>query len=1042
MRKWTTWVIRWRLLVLLAVLVITAGLVSQIGKLRVEIDPNRFLPQSHPYVVTSNRVEELFGSKYVLLVGITPNEGDAFTPSVLEKVQRITRKLREDPGVMKNTILSLSAKKAKSITGTSDGMEIRQLMERVPSDANGMAALRKRLADNPAYLNAIVSKDSRSIAVIAEFQDDPKGFQAIMARVNPILGAERDSSVRIAAGGLPVMLAQLEVFSERMGMFMPIAMLLVGVVLWLSFRSVQGMFLPMVTGMLAVLWSLGFMSRLGVPLDVFNATTPILILAVAAGHAVQMLKRYQEEYARLHNEGLDPKAANRQAVIESVAHVGPVMVVAAGVAAASFLSLMVFEISSIRTFGIFSAAGIVGALILELTLIPALRSWMRPPRRAAETQANGRVVKLMKSVGSAVLDRPRTIAVTAGVIAVIALIGASRVRVDDAFRNQFSATIPTMKDDAHLNSSFGGTNAMYVLIEGDAPGRIQDPAVQQAMSGMQRLMESDKMVGKTISIVDFVKRMNRAMHADDPKFDVVPTDHDLIAQYLFLYSNGGDPGDFDTYVDNDYRYANIWGFLRDHDTGKLEALVTKLKAYAVEHMPPGVRVSFGGSVAQGAAIHEIIVKSKALNMLQLAAVIFVLTTLVFRSFQAGLLVLAPLVATVLFNLGLMGWTGIPMDIANSITSAMAVGIGADYVIYFLFRLREEKRRTDSFEDALQKTLQTAGVAIFFVAAAVAAGYSVLLFSVGFWTHIWMGILISSAMLVSAASALTVVPLIIGRLRPAFVGSGAKPALSATASAAVLMGVLALGAAGDSRAQSASADEVMARNFLVDKVGGSRSRVTMTLRNSQGQERIRDSENLTRLQPGTTDSQRLVRFSSPADVKGTAILLVEHPKADDDMWIYLPALKKVRRLVSSNKKDSFAGSDFSYGDVIGHQPSDWKHQLTGSEDVGGEACFVVESTPATPAVRDSTGYSKRKTWVSKSRLATVKFIAWDAENQPLKEATFSEFRQGDKPDRWVAMHIRAKNLQSGHQTELLFRDYRIEADVSPEKFSAGALESGN
>ena len=302
MRKWTTWVIRWRLLVLLVVLGITAGLASQIGKLRVEIDPNRFLPQSHPYVVTSNRVEELFGSKYVLLVGITPNEGDAFTPSVLEKVQRITRKLREDPGVMKNSILSLSAKKAKSITGTSDGMEIRQLMEHVPSDASEMAALRKRLADNPAYLNAVVSKDSRSIAVIAEFQDDPKGFQAIMARVNPILDAERDGSVRIAAGGLPVMLAQLEIFSERMGMFMPIAMLLVGIVLWLSFRSVQGMLLPMVTGMLAVSWSLGFMSRLGVPLDVFNATTPILILAIAAGHAVQMLKRYQEEYARLHGE--------------------------------------------------------------------------------------------------------------------------------------------------------------------------------------------------------------------------------------------------------------------------------------------------------------------------------------------------------------------------------------------------------------------------------------------------------------------------------------------------------------------------------------------------------------------------------------------------------------------------------------------------------------------------------------------------------------------------------------------------------------------
>jgi hydrophobe/amphiphile efflux-3 (HAE3) family protein len=1026
----------------LAVLAITGGLVSQIGKLRVEIDPARFLPQSHPYVVTSNRVEELFGSKYVLLVGITPQEGDAFTPSVLAKAERITKRLREDPGVLKSTILSVAAKKAKSITGTADGMEIKQLMEHAPNSAPEIAALRSRLQNNPAYLNAIVSKDERSIAVIAEFRDDPKGFRAIMERVNPILDAERDASVRIATGGLPVMLSQLEIFSERIGMFMPIAMLLVGLVLWLSFRSVQGMFLPMLTGILAVLWSLGMMSRFGVPLDVFNATTPILILAVAAGHAVQMLKRYQEEYARLQGEGLDAKTANRQAVIESVTRVGPVMMIAAGVAALSFLSLTVFEISSIRTFGIFSACGISGALVLELTLIPALRSWMRPPRKAVALQDKGRVPLLMQRVGEFVLNRPWTVGVTAGLVAVVALIGANRVRFDDGFKNQFSSSIPAMQDDAYLNSRFGGTNALYVLIEGDAAGRMQDPAVQRAMDGMQRLMESDRMVGKTLSIVDFVKRMNRAMHSDDPKFDTVPENRDLIAQYLFLYSNGGDPSDFDTYVDNDYKYANIWGFLREHDTQKLDVLVTKLKAYAAERMPPGIRVSFGGSVAQGAAIHEIIVRTKALNMLQLAGVVFALTALAFRSIQAGVLVLVPLVATVLFNLGLMGWTDIPMDITNSITSAMAVGIGADYVIYFLFRLREERQRTASFDEALQRTMKTAGTAIFFVAAAIAAGYSVLLFSFGFWTHIWMAILISSAMIVSATAALTIVPLIIGRLRPKFVGSSMIPSLPQSASAVILLGALAFGVAPDSRAQTPSADDVMTKNYMVDKVIGSQSRVTMTLRNSQGQERIRESDNLTRLQPGSADSQRVVRFSSPADVKGTAILLVEHSKADDDMWIYLPALKKVRRLVASNKKDSFAGSDFSYGDVIGHQPADWKHQLVGSEDVGGEPCFVIESVPGSNAVRESSGYSKRKSWISKARFVLVKLQAWDTEGQLLKEASYSDFKVGDKPDRWVPMRIQAKNVQTGHQTDLVFRGYRIEPAIAADVFSANSLDTGH
>jgi len=1043
MRTWVTWIIRMRLAVVVAVLCITGLLVSQVGKLRVEIDPNRFLPQSHPFVSTSNRVEDIFGLRSVLVIGITPKDGDIYSPEVLGKVERITHKLREDPGVLKNTILSFAAKRAKSITGTPDGMEIRPLMEKVPTSREEIERLRKQVEDNPAYLDAVVSKDGKSVAVIADFRDDPKGFRAMMDRVTPILDAERDGSVRIATGGLPVFLSQLETFSERMGIFMPVAITLVGLVLWLSFRTAQGMVLPIITGLLAVLWSLGLMSLFHVPLDVFNATTPILILTVAAGHAVQMLKRYQEEFDALAVSIDDPRAANRQAVIDALVRIGPVMLTAAGIAALSFLSLMFFEISSIRTFGIFAACGILGALVLEMTLIPALRSWMKPLRIKSADKAIGPVPRLMGRLADLALHRRPLMLGTVAALCVVALVGAMRLRVDDAFRNQFAANVPAMVDDAHLNQQFGGTNALYVMVEADKPGQIQDPAVLKAMDGMQRLMERDPTVGKTLSIVDFIKRMNRAMHADDAAYFAVPGQADLVAQYLFLYANGGDPGDFDTYVDYDYRRANIWGFLREHNTQKLLALISNLDEYAHANLPPGVHVSYGGSVPQGTAIHEIIVRTKALNMAQLAAVVFLLSALAFRSVVAGLFVLAPLAATVLFNFGLMGWTGIPMDIANSITSAMAVGIGADYVIYFLYRLREQLGRGEPLEIALKATLQSAGTAIFFVAAAVAAGYSVLLFSSGFLTHIWMGILISSAMIVSALASLTIVPAFVAWARPKFLVGGEVGRIPG--GAAPLAIVLALGiacAVDDARAQELTAADIMNRNYLVDKVATSRSAVTMTLRNKQGQERVRESSNLTRLQPGTTDNQRLVRFVAPAEVKGTSILLVEHARAEDDMWIYLPALKKVRRLVASNKKDSFAGTDFSYGDVIGHAPWDWTHKIVGEESVGGEDCYIVESIPTTPAVRDLSGYSRRKTSVSKTRFVTRKFEAWDAEGQLLKTAEFRQFQPGDKPGKWVPLAIRAKNAQTEHETTIVFRDYRFDADASADKFNPAVLEAGN
>ncbi|PYM03363.1 MAG: RND transporter, partial [Candidatus Rokuibacteriota bacterium] len=130
--------------------------------------------------------------------------------------------------------------------------------------------------------------------------------------------------------------------------------------------------------------------------------------------------------------------------------------------------------------------------------------------------------------------------------------------------------------------------------------------------------------------------------------------------------------------------------------------------------------------------------------------------------------------------------------------------------------------------------------------------------------------------------------------------------------------------GHTWAADPTAKEIMEKNFVVSKFVDSTSDATFTLINKTGQERVRKTFGTSKLQPNGIDNRRMVRFLSPPDVKGTVTLLVEHSDTDDDIWIYLPALKKVRRLVASNKKDSFVGTDFSYGDVIGHKVEEWGH----------------------------------------------------------------------------------------------------------------------
>lgn len=238
----------------------------------------------------------------------------------------------------------------------------------------------------------------------------------------------------------------------------------------------------------------------------------------------------------------------------------------------------------------------------------------------------------------------------------------------------------------------------------------------------------------------------------------------------------------------------------------------------------------------------------------------------------------------------------------------------------------------------------------------------------------------------------------------------------------------------------TADAIMEKNFVATKYLGSTAHVTFTLINKHGQERVRETLSTTKLQANARDTMRLVRFLSPPDIAGTATLLIEHADADDDIWIYLPALKKVRRLVAANKKDSFVGTDLSYGDIIGHKVQEWHHVLVKEETIDGQACYVVESTPHSDAVQEQSGYSKRRSWLRTDNFVLVRGEFWDANGTPLKTFVVRDVRVVDPAqDKWQGMRLEATNTHTQHRTLITFADFAFQPTIAEEVFSTRYLE---
>jgi len=258
--------------------------------------------------------------------------------------------------------------------------------------------------------------------------------------------------------------------------------------------------------------------------------------------------------------------------------------------------------------------------------------------------------------------------------------------------------------------------------------------------------------------------------------------------------------------------------------------------------------------------------------------------------------------------------------------------------------------------------------------------------------------------------------------------------------AICLLALVIEAPGLVVAAELSARDMMEKNFFVSKVKSLKTEATMLLSNDKGQTRERKNTTVSKLQPNGIDSKLLVKFSTPADIKGTAFLQVEHVDGDDDEWIYLPALGKSRRLVANNKKDSFVGSDFSYGDISLPNVDLYDHKLLRSEVVGGQDCFVIESTPKTTTTRENSGYGRKITWLRKDNFLETKVEYYDVSGRLLKIQLISNHKLLE-PDaqRWTALHREMINQQTGHKT--IFNFDKVEADVpvSDDLFTTRYLE---
>jgi hypothetical protein len=885
--KYARFVIRWRVPILVLLLIATALLATQVPKLDVRNDPDTLLPGVNRYVATNLYAEEKFGMGNLMVFAVKIKEGDIFQPWFINIIQAIHNRLVALPHSRSPNFIDIASQKIKYMNADENGLVFKRLIptegisETDPDLASEqLAFLEEGIRTNPVMAPMLVSmfkadgsrcafeeyasKDciAKAAYVIADYTDEVKEIYLPWVReVRAIMDEyQQDPRIEVLVAGEPYFLAwMLQDLVNHWWLF-AISLAIVVLVLWLEFRDWRGAFFPLLGVGATILMTIGLMGFTQYKLTTMMVLTPMLLLAIGIGHSVQITRRFLNEYARLG----DAKAAGEI----SIAH----MIVPATLAIVTdmvgFATLATVDVSFYKDYAYFGMFGMITLLLTTTTMIPLLLMNLPPSLAEVKTHeghswestVGGWLTKLVAGPGKWI---------PIGVVAVITLVSVHYTRILDGTpedpmpgverginyaRAAFKGSSQTWTDLVELNRVMPGVISVSIPIRGKeplkepcqdrdddgnlippgchdpdtmgAPGIFNDAEVLADIEAMENWMRAHPFVGYTGSYAQYIRLVNMLLATEvgeatnladlripsrdyltaiDPDDDRDP--NEIVQLYNGLLEMMTSEGDMDSFVAKDWNEGVILGFINTMDPRETHQVTMDIQQYIEEHKndpgfrkvnfglrcgdtrcdqgptategPDYIRPAVGGFLGATEATREVAMENWLKGPLQTMVAIFLVAALMFRSVLVSAILSFTLLITLFAQYGLGGyftqvqnWSG-NLAFHLQVTLSIAMGLGVDYGIYMVSRLREEMQATGgNWHVALRNTQNTTGSAVL-VSVLVLLGSFIPLVGTDLANTWGLAVYLSQALIIDVFTALMIVPLLIYWTRARYVFGPAK-----------------------------------------------------------------------------------------------------------------------------------------------------------------------------------------------------------------------------------------------------------------------------
>ncbi len=740
MKNVTKLIIKWHKLILLAIVAMTVWSVITIkNNIYLETDLDEYMPKDHPSFASSDEAEEMFDVRDAILIAIENKDG-IYNSQSLKKIKDLSKALAKMKEVSKDDITSLY--NADNIRGDEEGLVIEEFFKRIPQTKEGLDKLRADVRSNNMVYKRIVSEDETTALIYTKITDG-SFTQDFYNRINELTESFNGDGDKLYVAGQPIIEGTMaNLMPKDMGKMVPIVILLIILVLMVVFRSIKSTMFTLMVVVLSTIWTFGVMAAFNIPIYAITTLIPVMLIAIGVADGIHMLSHMQLFKRSHHN-------ATKSEVIQNMNNeMWSPVVMTSVTTSVGFLSLLTSDVGPIQYFAVFAALGVFFAMFLSLVFLPAALSLFGLPRiKISESPENDFFNVYAKKFSDFVLKYPKILIFNTLLILVFFGYGMSKLWINSSFLERFPTDNAIVKTDAFVNSKFMGTTSINVILKGKKDDFKRPEVLRMADKLVAETDEKFDLVGGSMSINDFLKRMNVVLNEDRAEYDRIPDDNDLIAQYFLLYEmSGGDDKIWD-FVDQDFKTGNYTFQLKSDNSKGLTEVIDHLSTYKDDFKSVGINLDFAGSGYKLLVFNDLILQGQIKSLIMSLFIVIILLAFMFKSIKIGFIGSIPIIITSVISFGVLGWLNIPLETTTALISSIAIGIGIDYAVHFIDRYKINAERTGDRELTVQKTMAHSGRAISFNAIVVIAGFLVLLMSV-FNPNKVLGAIVSLNMLTS------------------------------------------------------------------------------------------------------------------------------------------------------------------------------------------------------------------------------------------------------------------------------------------------------